>query len=424
MKYLKVFKTDEERQVFEKTIDCWPIITLTTYKQEIGGSLNYYDEDDINIYTPFNYILYKTDENEIINNLYNIESYDIISHTYNNGSGVITFENDINSTPDIFAYTNVAEITIPNGVKTIGCMSFIFCENLKKINIPKSITEIESQVFCDCLSLDNVILPNITKINFSTFAGCVSLKSITIPDSVTEIDWNAFSYCESLSNIKLSKNLETIGHGAFSGCTSLTSIEIPESTKNIHWYGVFEGCCNLERFEGKYAKDNGSSLIIGTRLIAFAPKSTIKEYTIPSNINTLSAYAFHSCANLTSVIIPESITYLDYNTFENCYSLTNVVLPVSLEVIDDCAFCNCTNLQSIVIPENVYRISIDAFAYTPLKTVYCKPTVPPEIFEYVFHNYETFEVDCVIYVPADSLNAYKNSEYWIDYIDYIQPYNF
>lgn len=29
MKYLKIFKTNEEKQEFEKTVDYWPIVTLT-----------------------------------------------------------------------------------------------------------------------------------------------------------------------------------------------------------------------------------------------------------------------------------------------------------------------------------------------------------------------------------------------------------
>jgi hypothetical protein len=47
MKYLKVFKTNEEKQEFEQTVDYWPIVTLTKNGQSTGRILNYYDEEDV-----------------------------------------------------------------------------------------------------------------------------------------------------------------------------------------------------------------------------------------------------------------------------------------------------------------------------------------------------------------------------------------
>lgn len=31
---------------------------------------------------------------------------------------------------------------------------------------------------------------------------------------------------------------------------------------------------------------------------------------------------------------------------------------------------------------------------------------------------------CKIYVPTESVDAYKAADYWCDYADYIEPYQF
>ena len=58
-------------------------------------------------------------------------------------------------------------------------MHFFYCESLKEITIPDGVTSIG----CDA------------------FSCCESLKEITIPDSVTSIGNEAFSWCESLKEV-------------------------------------------------------------------------------------------------------------------------------------------------------------------------------------------------------------------------------
>lgn len=80
---------------------------------------------------------------------------DIVSNTYENGKGVITFDGDV--------------------------------------------TEIDRYAFMDCSSLTSVNIPDsVTKIGHYAFSGCSSLASITIPNSVKEIENNPFSCCTSL----------------------------------------------------------------------------------------------------------------------------------------------------------------------------------------------------------------------------------
>lgn len=90
MKYLKVFNTTEEKQEFEKTVDYWPIVTLTKNGQETVGNLNYYDEEDV-VITPTS----KPKINFIVNGItYEAENgmtwEDWVNSEYNTGSFTIS----------------------------------------------------------------------------------------------------------------------------------------------------------------------------------------------------------------------------------------------------------------------------------------------------------------------------------------------
>ena len=77
------------------------------------------------------------------------------------------------SVPDLSGCAKLENVTIANGVKSIGWGVFENCTSLKSINIPNSVTSISGE----------------------TFAYCSSLTSVTIPESVTSIEYHAFADC-------------------------------------------------------------------------------------------------------------------------------------------------------------------------------------------------------------------------------------
>ena len=93
---------------------------------------------------------------------------------------------------------------------------------LTYIQIPNTVTEIETQAFCRCTSLASVNIPDtVTSIGDSAFTRS-SLTSITIPDGVTSIGQSTFSDCSSLSSITIPDGVTSIDIGAFSDCSKLT----------------------------------------------------------------------------------------------------------------------------------------------------------------------------------------------------------
>jgi hypothetical protein len=69
------------------------------------------------------------------------------------------------------------EITIPDGVKTIGNEAFSECDLLDSVVIPLGLTSIGDFAFSECNSLTSIIIPkSVKKMGEGVFSGCDKLK--------------------------------------------------------------------------------------------------------------------------------------------------------------------------------------------------------------------------------------------------------
>ena len=192
---------------------------------------------------------------------------------------------------------------------------------------------------------------------------------------ITDIPYNSFKGCTSIIEIKFPDSVTSIGEEAFYKCSSMTSVTIPYS---VTWIGgsAFESCTSLT------------------------------SITIPDSVTEIGEEAFYKCSSMTSVTIGNSVTSIGKRAFYNCTSLTSVTIPNSVTEIEDRAFGDCHSLTS----------------------VHCKPTTPPtgsdDMFSY-WVNLDYYKpLGCKIYVPRNSVGAYKTARYWSDYADYIVGYDF
>ena len=145
--------------------------------------------------------------------------------------------------------------------------------------------------------------------------------------------------------------------------------------------------------------------------------------TIPNSVTSIGDRAFYACSNLTEITIPNSVTSIEYGAFYNCSSLTEIVIPDSVTSIKSETFYNCSSLTEIVIPDSVTSIGSYAFEdCNSLNAVYCKVLTPPDISSYSV--FESNATDRNIYVPMESVDAYKSADGWSVYADYIVGYNF
>jgi hypothetical protein len=119
----------------------------------------------------------------------------------------------------------LTDITLPDGVTSIGGQAFLWCSSLTNFALPKSLTTLYSEAFHGCSGLTNVVIPNgVTVIPTFAFADCTGLKTVTIGRGVTNIAGNAFTDCRGLTSITIPSNVRAIDSYAFSSCPNLAAI--------------------------------------------------------------------------------------------------------------------------------------------------------------------------------------------------------
>lgn len=125
--------------------------------------------------------------------------------------------------------------------------------------------------------------------------------------------------------------------------------------------------------------------------------------------------AFESETCLSSVTLPNTLKVIgNYAFYETC--MTSINIPSGVTTIKAEAF-GWSGLHSITIPSSVTSIGTGAFnRCTYLTSITMEATTPPSIGTTVFDDTN----NCPIYVPCNSVNAYKAATNWSAYASRIQ----
>ena len=124
--------------------------------------------------------------------------------------------------------TNLAHVSLPDGLMLIGFQAFAQCTSLALTSLPDGLTSISDYAFLECTNLALTSLPeSVTIIGNETFSECTNLALTFLPESLTHIGAGAFRNCTNLTSITFKGTPATINLAAFSGCTNLTDIRVP-----------------------------------------------------------------------------------------------------------------------------------------------------------------------------------------------------
>ena len=139
---------------------------------------------------------------------------------------------------------------------------------------------------------------------------------------------------------------------------------------------------------------------------------------LPNTIDTIGISAFYQ-TQLSELNLPDAIDVVPNEIVQNCYQLVRVKLPNQAHTIGGYAFKNCTKLQELDIPNKMKTLLTQiANGCTSLKKIIVRATTPPTLGANAFANNAS---DRLIYVPDDSLDAYKSATNWSTYADAIRP---
>lgn len=185
-----------------------------------------------------------------------------------------TFPENITSIGEFsYARSNLKKVDIPDTVTTIGYGAFYHCDELSDVFIPESVTSIEAFAFQNtkwlkdwyatgqdfCIVGDGILLAyngkdshavvpeGVKKIAPYAFYDHSGLLSVSLPDSLVEIGEAAFSGCVNLEDVYGGTNIVKICDRAFYECP-LQTVKIPKTVEEV-------GLLAFDLSDGREAKE-------------------------------------------------------------------------------------------------------------------------------------------------------------------------
>ena len=244
------------------------------------------------------------------------------------------------------------------GLTKIGYWALGALYNVKNIEIPASVTEIDKAAFQECISLESIVIPEgIAQISERTFNWCKNLETITIPVTVTSIGFEAFNGCEALTTINyagtkalwdeifiddknecLSK--ATINYGNISEIpTETVEVAVSEAASRIAGLSgrnrvIMTGECSSETVSqiGNALKNSSAQVLLDLSDVSglteipqacFRESNSLVEITLPECVTNINNWTF-AYSNLRAINIPANVEYIANEAFVGCVQLTNI----------------------------------------------------------------------------------------------------
>lgn len=264
---------------------------------------------------------------------------------------------------DVFAYSDITSVTIPEGVKYINYGAFKQCTTLKNIMLPNSLVRINASAFKECTSLSALSLgEGLKTIDSEVFKGCVGLKTVALPSKLETLEYEAFADCSNLENVTFPNTLTTADESAFYETKWYNNIKDGTALYYGSVFNGFKGYNTCLYTGSTFTVKDGTKTVdlsgdIG-KITKFVFPNTLKSFTM-SNVSNDSGY------KLTSLALPESV---DYVMITNQTDLKNLTLPTTAKLGYNC-FEYCSALETLTVPKGNTRLEISLSGCSSLKKV-------------------------------------------------------
>lgn len=376
-----------------------------------------------------------------------------------------------------FEGSALEKIILPESLTILEEAIFRDCKNLKEIVIPNNVWQIKEYAFSGCEALEKVVFPShMTSIEIGAFNRCLSLKEVNLPLGIQKIEASTFADCGSIEKISLPSSLKSVASNAFGGCESVKYavvdelsdwFEIDFENQRAHpFYNSYKNKPQLMNKSGKVLSSiyvesvdvNGLKVVKDYSLIGYNGSvtldnnirvigrnafygSSIKEITMPSKLDSIATAAFGNCDSLLIMRINDVEKWLkvklagssshplaraSYESHTSMYGsdgkpIYQIQIPRSVSEIPDYCFYGHKDLRRIELGDyngsNLNKIGKYAFyRCSSLTHVYIRTANPPTLGDNAF---EQCSEKLKIYVPKESLDAYKAAPGWSENADKI-----
>lgn len=360
----------------------------------------------------------------------------------------------------VFSNTPLSSFTFPDNLTSIGGDAFNGCTSLTTITWNNKAVTTGGNTFINC-SISKIYLKDLKPYcesslhatagspfylnnTHSIYLNGSLITNLVIPEGTQKIARFAFRNCTHITSVSpLPNSVTIIENYSFSGCTGIESIDVGEVT--TVWDYAFSGCSNLTTLKVKYFTSTGTYTFQNCGKIENVYISDIAKWcmfnpgnyygahpftasdrthrlylnnaellnlVIPNDVTHIGRFAFRYCT-ITSVTIPNSVTAI-YNTAFKSTLLTAARVPSSVTTIGDVCFHGCQYIE-ILILGSAFTGNTNTETFRRLmaiKTLISLNTTPPPInLSYIQTNVSDWE----IYVPYDSVDAYKGTTGWSAY---------
>lgn len=282
-----------------------------------------------------------------------------------------------------------------------GSSIFFGCSNLKKAVLPESVTRVGDYMFGSCLSLADINLGGVKEIGDYALAQAVStdtertLKKVDLT-SAESIGEAAFANNEALSCDIYAPALKTIaayafkdtaissfnapalvsiGESAFDctalgGNNNLKEFAIPSTLESVG-KAAFAGCNALERFvyteSGKTtdtATINDYAKIEGGVLYNVMPSGSLQLNSVPANLKNASGQT------VSELEVLEGTVRIEYYAGNANKNITKIILPESLKLIGNYAFYGYSGLLKEDTQDRGWGVYFRSYAAPAMESAY------------------------------------------------------
>ncbi|MEG1924100.1 MAG: leucine-rich repeat domain-containing protein, partial [Clostridia bacterium] len=306
---------------------------------------------------------------------------------------------------------SIKELIIPKNVTTIGWCLFMYSAGFETI-IFEGDEVIEwggTFMFYECTNLRNIRLPDgLKSLGYGAFRQCNSLTSIVLPKALSDLTGaQEFNRCGNLESITVQNPIPaSVVSSTFKRGNPNRKIYVPTGTLAAYTKAWSEVAAT------EFEEITTNFTITDNVLTGY--NGTGGYVVVPAGVTEIAADLFANNTAITGVFVPEFVTKIGANCFKGAINMTTAKLPSTLKEIPVDAF-NGAGLVEIALPVAIETIGDRAFkdnaAMTKLKVTNRTPaTLGSEAID--LNN-----ANLVIEIPEKTTAIY--TEKWADYAKFI-----